>query len=83
MRITGKERVIVPAGTFDCFVVRIRGTSFGATSMGLSETVIDQTIWMAPDKCRRFIAFNDSRRSRDGRHVVSEVRRELVSFRQN
>ena len=82
MRITGKERVTVPAGTFDCFVVRIQGTSFGATPMGLSETVIEQTIWMAPDKCRRFIALDDSRRSRDGRRVVSALRRELVSFRQ-
>lgn len=82
MRITGKERVTVPAGTFDCFVVRIQGTSFGATPMGLSETVVEQTAWMAPDKCRRFIAFNDSRRSRDGRHVVTAARRELVSFRQ-
>jgi hypothetical protein len=49
-RITKKEKVTVPAGTFDCFV--IEGLAQGLTDKGI-RTESRLVRWMAPDLVRR------------------------------
>jgi hypothetical protein len=48
--ISGKERVTVPAGTFDCFVVE--GLATGITDAGL-RTETRSKRWFAPEQVRR------------------------------
>jgi hypothetical protein len=48
--ISGKERVTVPAGTFDCFVVE--GLATGITDAGL-RTETRSRRWFAPERVRR------------------------------
>jgi len=52
-RITGKERVVVPAGEFDCFVVE--GDSTGVNDLG-SPLNTRSKRWFAPDRVRRPVA---------------------------
>ena len=51
--ISGKERITVPAGTFDCYVVE--GLAQGLTSMGGRPETRTRR-WFAPDQVRRPIA---------------------------
>ena len=57
-RITRRERITVPAGTFDCFVIEGEGYSvlpFGQIQLKLIR-------WMAPDKVRRPIVTENYRK---------------------
>lgn len=77
-RIAAKERVTVPAGTFDAYRVEIYSTAWGPGG----ESVAENTLWIAPDRCRRIVQRTDLRRSADGRRVFHAERMELVSFRE-
>ena len=70
--ISGKERITVPAGTFDCFLVESRARVL--TLMGGGPETLWRR-WFAPDQVRRPIV----------RETVSKeesTRAELVSFKQ-
>jgi len=71
-RITGRETITVPAGTFDCFV--IEGEGYAISERGFR---IDLGLkrWMAPERVRRPIA------SEQFRKVVGRVRPPPVLFR--
>ena len=89
-RVTRREKVTVPAGTFDCFVVEGEGYSFGGMRVN-----VKVRRWVAPDKCRRPIVAEEFRKA-EGRAgppragdfrvkdpVFNNVRLELVSFSQS
>jgi hypothetical protein len=59
-RITKREKITVPAGTFDCFV--IEGEGYSTLPIGLLELKL--TRWMAPDKVRRPIVTEQYRKFR-------------------
>jgi len=79
-RITRREKITVPAGTFDCFVVHAYGSSFGAAR---GEAILNTKFWYAPDQCRRAIAQEDVRQSRNNGNINFSQRLELESFRQS
>ena len=56
-RITRREKITVPAGTFDCFV--IEGEGYSNSPSGRLELKL--TRWMAPDKVRRPIVLEQYR----------------------
>ena len=76
-RIPRKERVTVPAGTFDCFRVEGHGTFVRNTQLVRVET----RVWFAPDRVRRLIARDELRYLARGRDGLA-TRFELVEFRQ-
>jgi uncharacterized caspase-like protein len=77
MRITAREKITVPAGTFDAFRIEGRGTTTFA-----KETTETLTIrWMAPDTVRRSIAFEEILKA--GTKLLISERGELVSFTQS
>jgi uncharacterized caspase-like protein len=75
IRIAARERLTVPAGTFDCYRLDALGQSEGAQTIRL-----EVTTWMAPDKCRRAIARNEIRRNQYT--TILAERQELVAFTQ-
>jgi uncharacterized caspase-like protein len=80
--ITGREKVTVPAGAFDCFKVEMSGRNFrpgGAPPIDLL-----WTLWYAPDRVRRPVARDRTHRTVDKGHVkkLADDRIELVSFHQ-
>lgn len=74
-RITGKERVTVPAGTFDCFRIDARGLGFGPATVSW-----EMITWWAPERARRYIA-REEKRFVNHRLFVAE-RQELAGFKQ-
>ncbi|MEQ1774884.1 MAG: caspase family protein, partial [Burkholderiales bacterium] len=78
VRVVAREKITVPAGTFNAFVVEANGYAIGSGVNTRSEN----KRWIAPDQVRSELAFELFERSREGRVVASE-RRELVSFRQS
>ena len=78
MRITARERVTVPAGTFDAFRVEGQGVRHG----GQVAQQIRSKTWFAPEHCRRFV-LRDERRTGGRGSVALAERQELVSFRQS
>ncbi len=74
-RITGKERVTVPAGTFDCFRIDARGLGFGPATVSW-----EMVTWWAPERVRRFVA-REEKRFVNYRLFVAE-RTELTAFSQ-
>ncbi len=91
-RITGRQKVTVPAGTFDCFV--IDGDGFSYTGAGF-KVQLKLKRWMAPERVRRPI-ISETFRKIEGRvgaprrrnfgkkegQVLQNERVELVEFRQ-
>ena len=75
-RITKRERVTVPAGTFTAFRVEGNGT---ASRDRVIQVV--QRAWFAPGQCRRAVARDEIRIGARGREGRAE-RFELVSFQQ-
>jgi hypothetical protein len=70
--ISGKERITVPAGTFDCYLVE--GRARGLTLMGGAPETLWRR-WFAPDQVRRPIV-------RETLSKEESTRVELVSFKQ-
>jgi uncharacterized caspase-like protein len=58
-RITRREKITVPAGTFDCFV--IEGEGYTMTTAGF-KVQLGFTRWVAPDKVRRPIVIESFRK---------------------
>lgn len=79
LRIARKERITVPAGTFDCFLVVAQGTSFGRGS----EQSVDIKYWYAPDKCRRPLQTATLQRLRFNSRETIAFRQQMVSFSQS
>jgi len=77
MRITARERVTVPAGTFDAFRVEGQGVRYG----GQNPQQIRSKAWFAPEHCRRFV-LRDERRTGGRGSVAMAERLELLSFKQ-
>ena len=77
VRVVAREKVTVPAGTFDAFVVEANGWAIGSGVNTRSES----RRWIAPDQVRSELALEIFERSKEGRVVQSE-RRELVSYQQ-
>lgn len=74
-KVTGRETVTVPAGTFDAFRVEGSGWILGK-SISLAVTY-----WIAPEKLARVIAIENWNRTRKGR-IKKADREELVAFTQ-
>jgi len=82
LRITARESLTVPAGTFDCFKIEGAGSGF-ATDGGQVQT--SAVFWSAPGRVRRVIASERRRigyrRGGPGR-VLNAERNELIAFSQ-
>lgn len=78
-RITRREQITVPAGTFNAFVVEGSGFARGTRPDGRP---VDSrsTRWFAPEYSRRPVAAEDNRRA--GSNIIALDRVELVSFNQ-
>ncbi len=81
-RITAKERITVPAGTFECY--RVEGKGLSRPLHGSSSSTLMFNSWMAPEKCRRYIKWETEfiAYGRGGASVVENDRHELESFKQ-
>jgi hypothetical protein len=80
LKIAARERVTVPAGTFDAFRVEGHGLAVGPVV-----ATQQSKIWYAPEQVRVPIAGETIRRARQSRgfeNVIESTRRELVSFKQ-
>jgi hypothetical protein len=79
-KIVGREKITVPAGSFDCF--RIEGHGFGGP-LGFAKGEVHNTGWYAPDKVRRFVAREVVRRPPpQSPNPPTSDRYELVAFKQ-
>jgi uncharacterized caspase-like protein len=76
MRVAAREKVTVPAGTFDAFRVDGEGVRYG----GKMPHQIKSRMWFAPEKVRRFVLREEVRTA--GRFTQMAERQELVAFRQ-
>jgi hypothetical protein len=76
MRIAAREKVTVPAGTFDAFRIDGEGVRYG----GKMPHRIRSKVWIAPEKVRRFVLREEVRTA--GRFTEMAERQELVAFRQ-
>ena len=79
-RVVGRENVIVPAGTFDCFVVRGEAVIADRTGWRTQQRWGEDRFWMAPGVLRRFVAREQTRRQGGTLRVNERV--ELVAYRQ-
>jgi hypothetical protein len=78
-RITGREKVTVPAGNFDCF--RIEGRGQVIAPKGRADIV--SISWWAPDRVRRPIAHEFTRKPQPGSPArPSAERTELIAYKQ-
>jgi hypothetical protein len=78
-RITARERVTVPAGTFDCFRLEGRGVNTNALS---EQQNVSFKKWIAPG-VRRPIAAEELQVSAYRHTVRTDERRELASYEQS
>ncbi len=78
LRVTARENVTVPAGTFDCFKVEVAGFAHGPK--GAIE--IEARYWMAPASVRQMIAHESLKKKGRNSKVVKSERRELVAYHQ-
>jgi hypothetical protein len=76
-RVVARERVTVPAGTFDAF--RVEGAGWGHGQGGARQS-LSPKYWIAPG-VRRPVASEDHRK-RDGGRIVASERRELTAYTQ-
>ena len=77
-RITGREKITVPAGTFDAFVVEYEGWSRADSHKPVNQ--ISGKAWYAPDKVRWEIAREHMVRNQ--RKIRQANRSELVEYEQ-
>jgi len=78
VRVTGRERITIAAGTFYAFVVETQGWATGA---GVNIQTRSRH-WIAPDRVRLALVVERLRRGRSGNVVLAE-REELVSYKQS
>ena len=77
LKIVGRERITVPAGTFDAFLI----DAVGKTVFKNQTTESRWKRWMAPDRVRRAIAFEETLTA--GTKTLIAERGELISFKQS
>jgi hypothetical protein len=78
-RVVGREKITVPAGTFDCF--RVEGRGQVIAMKGRADLVT--TTWWAPDRVRRPILNEFTRKPQPGSPArLSAERTELVDYKQ-
>jgi uncharacterized caspase-like protein len=75
---SAREKITVPAGTFDAFRIDARG--FFTVPVGSGD--VEMTYWVDPSRVRTHIAMEDRRRFGTNYYVASE-RYELESFKQS
>ena len=75
VRVVNREKITVPAGTFDAFVLEMKGYARGA---GIN-TNLERKLWTAPDQVRDIIALEVMERNIKG-GVQASFRQELVSY---
>ncbi len=79
-KITGRERIEVPAGIFECF--RVEGHGQGTSPRGRSD--ISSVAWWAPERLRRFVAHERTFKPPSGSPVPGSAERlELVAYKQS
>ena len=78
LRVTARENVTVPAGTFDCFKVEVAGLAYGPKGA----IQIAARYWMAPDRVRQMIAHESQKTHTKSGKVLKGERRELVAHHQ-
>ncbi len=78
LRVTARETITVPAGSFDCFKVEVEGLAYGPKGA----IQIEARYWMAPDKVRQMIAHEALRKKSKSGKVIKSERRELVAYHQ-
>ncbi|MBI4124083.1 MAG: DUF3108 domain-containing protein [Betaproteobacteria bacterium] len=95
-KVTGRETITVPAGSFECFVIEGEGYSINQNNFRIA---LGLKRWMAPERVRRPIALETFRKVegrvgpapvlfRKGKApggpsgILADERQELVSFRQ-
>ena len=80
-KVEAREKVTVPAGTFDCFRVEAWGVN---RRPGRKPRDVHLKYWMAPGEVRMVIAREEQTRATVRGHVtvLNQERSELVSFRQ-
>jgi hypothetical protein len=76
LKIVARERITVPAGSFDAFRIEAAGTTTFKTQV----TETQWRRWMAPDQVRRAIAFEEVLKA--GSKTLIAERGELLSFKQ-
>jgi hypothetical protein len=79
LNIAGRERITVPAGTFDAF--RIEGFGY-TTGLPVGPVEMRPKWWMAPDQVRWPIRAEDNRKVAGKQRILAATRTDLVSFRQ-
>jgi len=82
-RITAREKITVPAGTFNCF--KIEGKGVSRRNFSNVTVTASNTFWMAPDQCRAAIRREVVRRvyTPRGIETLEDDRYELESFSQS
>ena len=78
VRCAARERITVPAGTFNAF--RLEGQGFSIGGWGSSQLSLIR--WIDPGRVKRPVASVDRRTSQSGRIVAAE-REELVAYRES
>jgi hypothetical protein len=73
LRVAARERITLPAGTFDAYRIEARGANLSDGSR------LERTAWVAPERMRGFLAMEMLTR-RDGKLVEGE-RIELVDYK--
>jgi hypothetical protein len=71
LRVAARERITLPAGTFDAYRIEARGANLSDGSS------LERTAWVAPERLRGFLAMESLTR-RDGR-LLSGERIELTA----
>ena len=74
LRVAGRERITLPAGTFDALRIEARGANL------VNGALLERTAWVAPEKMRGFLALESVARV-DGK-VVDGERIELSEYAQ-
>jgi uncharacterized caspase-like protein len=82
LRITARETVTVPAGSFQAFLIEGHTRSAGTGPGGRNVETINRW-WMAPDKVRRWVASEVIRKAFGQSNYLEATRQELVSFKQS
>lgn len=72
LRVAARERITLPAGTFDSYRIEARGNNLA------DGTQFERTAWVAPERMRGFLAMENL--VRRGSVVVSGERIELIDY---
>jgi hypothetical protein len=72
LRVAGRERITLPAGTYDVFRIEATGTNLS------NGTTLERTVWIAPEKMRGFVAMESL--VRRGATVLEGERIELIEY---